>query len=271
MPGTFLYPIHCFFEMKNIAIFTSGTGEKTMRLSSLFSEGNRIRIAFVLTDNEELVSSGALSGYDLDVRFIPRQELTMKSGEICSWLKNENVELVAMDDFDADLSCFSSNEVVSISLSSPENAPREVVAALNNPNKPDASFAAEETAEKPKTPDEEWAEALNIKFDNSRLPQRIESGDTDIAPTGCGNNRPEEISVPPMPSSYMTLAVLMAVLFSTIPGIVAIIFSSQVTSKYSDGDYSGSERASVNAQIWIIVSFVLGVLSATLYLPIMLI
>lgn len=72
----------------------------------------------------------------------------------------------------------------------------------------------------------------------------------------------------PMPSTYLIWAVLVTILCCFIPGIVAIIFSSQVSSRYYSGDFEGAKRASRNAEIWIIVSFVLGVLTATLYLPI---
>ncbi|MDE5886954.1 MAG: CD225/dispanin family protein [Muribaculaceae bacterium] len=74
-----------------------------------------------------------------------------------------------------------------------------------------------------------------------------------------------------MPPSYLVWSVVITVLCCMIPGIVAIIYSSQVSTKYYSGDIEGAKRSSENAQIWIIVSFVLGVLSSTLYLPIALI
>lgn len=72
---------------------------------------------------------------------------------------------------------------------------------------------------------------------------------------------------PPMPKSYLLWSVLCTALCCMIPGIVAIFYSAKVSSKYYIGDYAGAEKASQNAEIWIIVSFVLGVLSNTLYLP----
>ncbi|MDE7109035.1 MAG: CD225/dispanin family protein [Muribaculaceae bacterium] len=44
-----------------------------------------------------------------------------------------------------------------------------------------------------------------------------------------------------------------------------------MSTKYLSGDYEGARKSSRNAEIWIIISFVLGVLSATLTLPIALI
>ena len=75
----------------------------------------------------------------------------------------------------------------------------------------------------------------------------------------------------PMPPTYLIWAILITVFCCFIPGIVAIVFSSQVSTRYYSGDIEGAWRASRNAEAWIIVSFVLGVLAATLYVPFMLI
>ena len=74
-----------------------------------------------------------------------------------------------------------------------------------------------------------------------------------------------------MPSTWLIWSILVTVFCCFIPGIIAIIFSSQVSSRFYSGDYEGARRASRNAEIWIIISFVLGVLTATLYFPFMLI
>lgn len=74
----------------------------------------------------------------------------------------------------------------------------------------------------------------------------------------------------PMPSTWLVWSVLVTIFCCFIPGIVAIIFSSQVSSRYFAGDIEGAKRSSRNAEAWIIVSFVIGVISATLYLPFML-
>ena len=48
---------------------------------------------------------------------------------------------------------------------------------------------------------------------------------------------------------------------------MAVVFSCQVSSKYYRDDFEGAERASKRAQAWILVSFVLGVLQATIVTP----
>ena len=74
-----------------------------------------------------------------------------------------------------------------------------------------------------------------------------------------------------MPKNYLLWSVLTTLLCCFAAGIVALVFSTQVASRYYRGDYDGAERASRNAQIWVIASVVLGVITNTLYLPLMLI
>lgn len=74
-----------------------------------------------------------------------------------------------------------------------------------------------------------------------------------------------------MPPTYLVLSVIITLVCCFVPGLVAIFFSAQVSSKYYAGDYGGAARASKRAEIWIIVSFVLGLISATLYFPLMLV
>lgn len=158
------------------------------------------------------------------------------------------------------------------------------------------------TEEAPRTVDEEWADTLKIEFDPSRLrstpppvpgaqqnapeiPHQQPAQKSYAGSQGSSTQQPasqnfgykphEHAIQPeaqePMPPSYLIWSVLATVLCCFIPGIVAIVFSSQVSSRYFSGDVEGAKRASNRAQIWIIVSFVLGLLSSTLYLPIMLI
>lgn len=70
-----------------------------------------------------------------------------------------------------------------------------------------------------------------------------------------------------MPSTYLLWSVLTLVFCCTITGIVATVFSCQVSSRFYNGDYEGAERANRRAQLWIIISFCLGVLQATIFTP----
>ena len=59
---------------------------------------------------------------------------------------------------------------------------------------------------------------------------------------------------PPMPPTYLAWSIAVTILCCLIGGIVAIVYSSQVSSRYIAGDYQGAEYASRQARIWIIVS-----------------
>ena len=155
--------------------------------------------------------------------------------------------------------------------------------APENPENPEASEA-------PVPPAREWAETLGVRYDPTMLPPEYpgavppppapgssahaEDSHPSMAPQPPAQGYAGVIKnvygddAPPMPPAYLVWSVVMTVLCCLPAGIVAIIFSSQVSSKYYAGDIEGARRSSERAQIWIIVSFVLGVLSNTLYLPI---
>ena len=279
--------------MKNIAIFASGSGESARRVVSLFNEGNRIRVSLVVTDRENAEIIELLQPLGIETVFMTRERLRDDSSELLALLKERGVELIALDDFKGILPESVESEYAGkvVTLTGPEEAPIEVVNALERP----AAARQEINLEKkePKSVDEEWAETLKIDFDESRVrttPPPIPSAQpTPAGPTPAQPASPQvNATAPngmqgtpfnptpaqgesPMPSTYMIWSVLATVFCCFIPGIVAIIFSSQVSTRYIAGDIQGARQASDRAQIWIIVSFVLGLLTSTLYLPIMLI
>lgn len=57
--------------------------------------------------------------------------------------------------------------------------------------------------------------------------------------------------------NYLAWSIIVTVLgacfcclIGAVPGVVAIVFGSQVNSKYAAGDEDGSRRASENAKLW---------------------
>lgn len=139
-------------------------------------------------------------------------------------------------------------------------------------------------------PDVAWARKLKIDYDpeatRPALPQTPHPmqnktpGQTPPPVPGTSAQGPAApmgaVPMPPapvvqaqeaMPPSYLIWSILTTILCSTIPGIVAILFSARVSSLFYSGDIEGARRASRNAEIWIIISFCIGVLSATLYVP----
>ncbi len=162
----------------------------------------------------------------------------------------------------------------------------------------------------PVPPAKEWADALGMEYDPSRIvpppysageqplynqqaaqayvrqspyerphqpaygePQKPYSQTSQPAygeplkPAGAENYKTRE-DMPPMPPTNMIWAVLSTVICCFIPGIIAIIMSAKVSSRYMAGDYEGARRASVATEWWVIASFVLGLLSSTLYMPV---
>ena len=51
-----------------------------------------------------------------------------------------------------------------------------------------------------------------------------------------------------------------------IPGIVSIVFATQVDGKLSSGDYDGAVHSSNNANIWSTVAIVLGAVGAVIWM-----
>lgn len=152
----------------------------------------------------------------------------------------------------------------------------------------DIPIDGEDEEKKDVSIEEQWADTLGIPYNPSEIkavpppvPGYASSGPHSSNPYAGIGNAPQSAytpqseipgsELPPMPKNYLVWSVLCTVLCCFIPGIVAIIYSSQVSSRYYAHDYEGAKRSSEKAEIWIIVSFVLGLVCSTFYLPLMLI
>lgn len=125
--------------------------------------------------------------------------------------------------------------------------------------------------------DRKWAEVLNVPYSPAETstpemptPPPVNTKTPPPLPPS-SNPVPPSMIVPPhsepMPPTYLIWSILATIFCCFVPGLIAIIASSRVSSLYYSNDLEGAKRASRNAEIWIIVSFCLGVLSATLYVP----
>lgn len=294
--------------MRKVAVLTSGEAEGAERLITLFNEGNRIRIDTVVTDGDAGALEERFGKFGVEVVGLTPESNSDELVEAGNRLSSREIELYAFDGYDGVLAPWIKEHHADriVVLSSVEEAPREVVAALARIDQGKEHERKADVPPMPKTVDEEWAETLQIDFDSkkaeeaaervaaaSQTPPPVPGQSSANVPPVPGNqnfaqnpqygqppvgmpqqpmnfgNRP--VNNEPMPPTYLVWSVIMTVLCCLVPGVVAIIFSSQVSTKYYSGDIEGAKRASRNAEIWIIVSFVLGVLSATLYMPIMLI
>lgn len=290
--------------MKRIAIFVSGAGNSAERIVKLFNEGNRLKTEIVVTDDSAVDLLQRLQGEDVSLIHVPDSEWHAKGPEIASLIREKEINLLVLDDFAMSVS----DEIMEavdgevLRVSSPELAPREVVAALEaDLRKPVQEEKPEEKPDETPSLENEWAQSLKIQYTPPKIPTtppQIPDQNTEKenlqpdAPQGFGETNPwyagqaknyqeqnyrarnyrreESDHGEPMPSTWLIWSILATVFCCFIPGIIAIIFSSQVSSRFYAGDIKGAKRASRYAEIWIIVSVVLGVIAATLYLPFML-
>ncbi len=79
------------------------------------------------------------------------------------------------------------------------------------------------------------------------------------------NTNLDDFAKPERPNNYLVIAIIGTVLglCSCIPlilGIIAIVFATQVNSKYDAGDYAGAESSSNTAKILGFISLGLAVL-----------
>lgn len=255
---------------KQIAILASGGKERTEEIIRRFNDGERVTIAMVLTDRENSEVRDLEGKFDTEILFFDRADWH-DSEKIAKLLHDRRIELIVTDDFrpvlpDGLREAFA-HRIVDLGDSSAAEAPGVIMKHL--------------MLEK-SDPDRAWAQALGIKYEQPEVsaaaPDGI-SGQSVTPPPYTGSVQPpvyqsdtqDPGTSQPMPPTYLIWSIVCTLLCCFIPGLFAIFFSSQVSSKYYAGDIEGAEKASRRAEIWIIISFVLGVISATLYLPLMLV
>ncbi|MBW1296794.1 CD225/dispanin family protein [Aquimarina litoralis] len=69
----------------------------------------------------------------------------------------------------------------------------------------------------------------------------------------------------PRPSNHLALAIISTILCCMITGIVSIIYSTQVNTKYDAGDYEGAVAASKNAKLWGLIGIGVSLVGWVLY------
>lgn len=160
--------------------------------------------------------------------------------------------------------------------------PRAIVAALNQAG----------DRYKDKSVDTAWAEVLKLNYDEQEAerlreqaqqpqpraaaplppvppaPQQPQQPSRNAQSSHYSQSTPQPQPAPAdRPKAHLVMAILMTLFCCMVPGIVAIIYGASVSSRMSAGDLEGARRASRRAEGWIIASFVLGLLSATLWFP----
>lgn len=67
-------------------------------------------------------------------------------------------------------------------------------------------------------------------------------------------------TAPERPKPYMVWAIVVAVIFNIVCGLIAVVYAVKVKSKYAQGNYAGSLRCSTSAQWWIAVGICVGLI-----------
>lgn len=280
--------------MIKTAIFTSGHGTVAQQLTELVMHGHKISVPLVLTDCDNTALQAVMSVYGTDVKYFPPEVWNGEPAEILAVLAAYGISAIVAVDFKsgpaADITADYQPNVIEVADDVPLTSARlhEICRMLlDSAGAPATSSAPAEPSvsttppEPPVNPDRQWAERLHVNYDERLIqnPGPKPQSPTVSEPPVYGGTPPAQaptMSFRPaqvngsMPPTYLVLSVICTLLCCLIPGAVAIYFSTQVTSRYYAGDLEGAKRNSRRAEIWILVSFVLGVLSATLYLPLML-
>lgn len=80
-----------------------------------------------------------------------------------------------------------------------------------------------------------------------------------------GNTQPQTPNGQVMPPNYLVWSILVTLLCCLPGGIVAIVYSTQVSSRFLQGDYEGANASSRNARKWAIISAVAGAVIGIIY------
>ena len=80
-----------------------------------------------------------------------------------------------------------------------------------------------------------------------------------------GNPQPQTPNGQVMPPNYLVWSILVTLLCCLPGGIVAIVYSTQVSPRFLQGDYEGANASSRNARKWAIISAVAGAVIGIIY------
>lgn len=289
--------------MVNVAVFASGSGNNAENLVKTFNSGSRIRVVLCLTDIDHAPVADKMDALGVPVEYFPDEVWENEPQKVLDVLKAHDVNLIALDGFMTELNpeieTAYQGRLAYKTIDTPLEADvMKLAKELDAASTPADVASTSKTSPSAQSVDDAWADALGVKNnaqdntsatadeqaagnDKPWMQYRRQSSVYNPQPlTGFRplaqnagaqtmNNAQGAAGVEPMPPTWLVWSVICTVFFSTIPGIIAIIQSVRVSSRYYAGDIEGAKRSSRYAEIWIIVSFVLGVISNTLYLPLL--
>ncbi|MDE7397750.1 MAG: CD225/dispanin family protein [Muribaculum sp.] len=86
------------------------------------------------------------------------------------------------------------------------------------------------------------------------------------APQAAPYTNPYGGTAPLRPSNHLAWSIIVTLLCCQVTGIIAIIYSSMVDSRYNRGDYAGAVSASKTARGWVIASVACGLIGIVFYI-----
>ncbi len=294
--------------MINIAILASRDGGAAASICQSLNSGSRMRVSLLISDRENSAVPELAEIYGSEGIYLAREIWHDDPASIEDILRSNDIGYLILTDFMSPLPAgveqayagritriasdapLSPDELVRLMQTIRQASGRPSSDEVSNPSAaaapaPAAAPVAEEKGDVPPSPDEQWARSLGVPPPVNPIPvtppphpqitahnqppaaQPISpAADTKSGSVAQGAPaNPEET----MPPTYLVWSVITALLCCFIPGVVAIVFSSQVSSRYYAGDIEGARKNSRRAEIWIIVSFVLGLISSTVMFPLM--
>lgn len=103
-----------------------------------------------------------------------------------------------------------------------------------------------------------WIPEILWVFDSPAYQWRHQNGAMPPYPNGQAFGYANRQMMPPCPNTYLAFSILVTVLCCIAFGIPAIIYSTNVTTKYNQGDYEGAKSASDKACMWCIIALIAG-------------
>lgn len=100
-----------------------------------------------------------------------------------------------------------------------------------------------------------WHEGLENWVPARELPEFANLYSQTPPPYHAISTPTEQVKCPP---TYLVWAILSTLCCCQILGIVAIIYASNVRSKFFRGDFDGAKKSSEKAALWVILAFTIG-------------
>lgn len=167
--------------------------------------------------------------------------------------------------------------------------PRAIVKALQDIDAETSHEPGLSTLSNDKTADEQWADALHISYTeqktsavppkmppiaNTAVPPQLKTPtptppafDKFTAPRQCAAPTATAMTAEQPAGTYLIWCVIFIILFGFIPAVIALAYSLKTRRMNSIRDYDAARHASNMCQGWLIASFCIGVLIATMYFP----